>query len=172
MEYLKIEIIDASYENNEPIIKKAEIQLEKYGIYFLNGKNGSGKSTFLKALHGDLLTKVYNISLNGKKLSKYSKDIVFIDDQFVGYEFLKVHEYVIYILELFKKSKRKIDIELLLTELELQEYSHKLIKDLSQGNKQKLSFLATILIDGKIILFDEAFEHVDKEVMHLIKKIF
>lgn len=58
----------------------------------------------------------------------------------MGYEFLKVKEYLVYISLLFNVKVTELMITNLLSELELIDYNYKLIKDISQGNKQKISF--------------------------------
>jgi ABC-type multidrug transport system ATPase subunit len=161
-----------SYKSSDAIIYKVTIYLKNNGLYFVKGKNGSGKSTFFKALNGEVRSQSCEIFLDNIKIFPYkTNEIIFIDDQFIGYEYLKIHEYLIYILNIYKKGIMFDLIEALISELEIKEYQHKLIKDLSQGNKQKLAFAASILIDSSVMLFDEMFEHIDTLVLIKIKKI-
>ena len=42
------------FQNNEPILKNIDFQLAEDEIVYLIGKTGSGKSSFLKTLYGEL----------------------------------------------------------------------------------------------------------------------
>lgn len=167
---LKIDIRDISYQDGIAILDNVYLHTTSYGIYLINGRNGSGKSTFFKSLVGDLKSKHRNISLNDDIIPIYSKKIVKIDDSFIGYEFMKVREYLVYITTLFKLEVSDTKIRLLLSELDLIAYEHKLIRELSMGNKQKLAFMSAFIMKGEIFLFDEAFENIDIITMPYIKQ--
>ncbi|MDV2932562.1 MULTISPECIES: ATP-binding cassette domain-containing protein [Enterococcus] len=170
MSLLQIEIRNSSYDKKNIILKKVDIKLNKHGLYFVSGRNGSGKSTLFKSLLGDIDVEVHKVDIDNTIIKKRSDKIVCINDEFVGYEFLKVKEYLVYISLLFNVKVTELMITNLLSELELIDYNYKLIKDLSQGNKQKLAFIATIITNSEIILFDEAFEHIDKYAMEVVKR--
>lgn len=170
MPNLKINIQDITYQDGVTILENVYIHTNSYGIYSINGRNGAGKSTFFKALVGELNSKRRNISLNNSVIPTYSKKIVKIDDNFVGYEFMKVREYIVYITTLFKLRISDTKIQSLLSSLDLIIYEHKLIKELSMGNKQKLAFMSAFLMEGDIFLFDESFENIDTTTMSYIKQ--
>lgn len=152
--------------SNEVIIAKLFLEIKKSGIYHIIGRNGIGKSTFFKVLNGELKYKQATVTLDSQEINiQKNTKIIKIDNNFYGYEFLTSFEYIIYILRVFNcyASQKKRKIQLLLEILNMSEFSTTLIKELSEGTKQKLSFVITLLLEGDILLFDESFEHIDIE---------
>ena len=174
MENLSIQLNDIGYVNYPPIFKCLDLNFKSKGFYKIIGDNGTGKSTLFKALNGELdwiHSNKIHINLNGSKINPFkNKEIVFIKDQFEGYLYLKPIEYIIYISKLYQIDIKWDCVEFLFKELDFKQYSHYLIKNLSQGNKQKLTFICSVLLNRPLILFDEAFEHIDSKTIKYIKK--
>lgn len=84
---------------NETLLTIDQLTLEKGSVYALIGANGSGKSTFMKSVHGNLPLLHGKIELDGRELSKLtiaerSTRIAFVDAHFRGIDHLTVYEYV------------------------------------------------------------------------------
>lgn len=170
---LKIFCENIGYKEHEALIKKVDLKIAKTGFFKIEGSNGSGKSTLFKALNGELdwiNSNNIQISIDNKTIDVYkNRQILFLSDTFEGYLYLKPSEYIYFISELYKKKINKEYMLFLFKTLDFSQYSHYLIKDLSQGNKQKLVFITSALISCPIILFDEAYEHIDKKTIAHIK---
>lgn len=173
---LKIDFYNVSYplSTNDAILEHVNLHLSA-GIYQLVGVNGVGKSTILKTLNGDLHVDKFNVLLNSKPVDIYNTTSIFLfDDKFIGYEFLRPHEYINLIAMTFN-LKINLDImNYLFLKTGLIDYDHTLIKNLSQGNQQKLVILLSFVFDLNIILFDENFENLDTKTktvfFNLMKK--
>ncbi|MCG4731989.1 ATP-binding cassette domain-containing protein, partial [Phocaeicola vulgatus] len=70
------------------------------------------------------------------------------------YELLTVNEMIDFVKYIYKES---IDnrIFLWMQKIGLNQYQDELIKNLSLGNRQKLSFILTLINNPKLILLDE-----------------
>jgi iron complex transport system ATP-binding protein len=84
---------------NEALLTIDNLALEKGRVHALIGANGSGKSTFMKSIHGNLPLLQGKIELDGIELSKLtiaekSTRIAFVDAHFRGIDHLTVYEYV------------------------------------------------------------------------------
>ena len=84
---------------NEALLTIDQLVLEKGRVYALIGANGSGKSTFMKSIHGNLPLLQGKIDFDGIELSKLtiaekSTRIAFVDAHFRGIDHLTVYEYV------------------------------------------------------------------------------
>jgi len=65
--------LSLSYNKNEPIIKDTNLTVKKNDFVFLTGKSGSGKSTFLKSLYGELSVQSGELNVAGFTLHDINK---------------------------------------------------------------------------------------------------
>ena len=157
----------------------SKIRLEEGKNYLVQGKNGSGKSTFLRTLAGILEATEWKSSLSQKEFSKNSlffpqKNYLFNGTlkEIIHYGLekkstLKEKE----IWEALEKVDMKCTIEALPKKLETQILG--LSENLSGGQIQRLILAKIFLSHEKIILLDESLCQVDKKNRSLLlKKIF
>lgn len=125
---------------------------------FLVGNNGSGKTTFLKCL------------LN---LIKYQGEI---DDQRVSYSYcpekLVLPDYLTlrdFLVLMGKVKKVAVDEKTLWAKLayylhrfKLEEHLDKYLIKLSQGTRQKVLIILTLIVDAEVYLFDEPLNGLDQ----------
>lgn len=133
---LKIEIEGINYGSKNNIIEYLNITIAKFGMYKIEGNNGIGKTTLFKALNAEINYVSSSIQFMECDLNiAKTRDIVFIDDQFFGYLYLKPMEYLHYIAYLYKSEHSEQQMEAFLNLLDMNPYLTSLIKNLSQGNK-------------------------------------
>lgn len=178
--------LNCSYGKNE-ILKNINFKLEKDSIVSILGANGSGKSTFLKALMG-INNYGGKISYNGKNLDTFSikeraKVFAYVPQQInIPFEFNVLD---VVLMGRFhgsasgfnykKEDYEKVDIAL--SKVGALKFKDKVFKYLSGGEKQ-LVFLARALVqDSKIIVLDEPTTGLDLgnqmkilELMHKLKQ--
>ncbi|MHA7612423.1 ATP-binding cassette domain-containing protein [Weissella viridescens] len=137
---LKLNFYNVSYplSTSTAILDHVNLHLSA-GICQLVGVNGVGKSTILKTLNGDLHVDKFTVLLNNKPIDIYNTTSIFLfDDKFIGYEFLRPHEYINLIAMTFNLKINSDIMNYLFLKTGLSNYDHTLIKNLSQGNQQKL----------------------------------
>lgn len=159
-------------QGDEIIIPSLNIKFSKQKINNIVGKNGIGKSTLLSAIAGELNCEYLKIYDNQNEINPYKNyNIIKISSDFFGYEYLTSIEFVEYILRIYKEEVAKGIIygKYLMDILNMKKYENTLVKNLSQGTKQKLAFISAAVTNCGILLFDESFEHIDQESMHVIK---
>jgi ABC-2 type transport system ATP-binding protein len=78
-------------------------------------------------------------------------------EHFTSYDFL---HYICDIYEIPQKERQN-KITSLLEFLGLTEFEHAKINKLSAGSRKKLSFVAAVMTDPKILFLDEPFESID-----------
>ena len=69
---LNIEIKEINYGSKKVVLENISININQFGIYGVFGKNGQGKSTFLKSLAG-IKSFIGEINLNNSKLTSRSQ---------------------------------------------------------------------------------------------------
>lgn len=167
----------------EPLLKVEIQSLEKGEAYALIGANGSGKSTFLKSISGQLPTVSGNIfiaeenTLNLSMLEK-SRIVAFVPSRFPEIPMMKVAEFIglgrtPYLNALGRlRPEDIIAIEEAATTLTIQHLIHKYVHQLSDGEKQLCGIARALCQDTSIILLDEPTSFLDyRNKMVVLDKI-
>ncbi len=145
------------------------------------GPNGAGKSTTMNMITGYIEQTEGNIIVDGydtiKKPKKAKKEIGYMPEGVPLYTDLTVKEFVTYMAELRKveRKTKKQKVQEVLKETGLDTMQNKLIKNLSRGQKQRVSLAGTLVADPKILILDEPTVGLDPkqitEIRSLIKNL-
>ena len=145
------------------------------------GPNGAGKTTTMNIITGFIEQTEGNVIVNGfdtvKKPKKAKQEIGYMPEGVPLYMDLTVKEFVTYMAELRKVDKKikKDKVQNVLKETGLIEMQNKLIKNLSRGQKQRVSLAGTLVGDPKILILDEPTVGLDPkqitEIRSLIKEL-
>ena len=145
------------------------------------GPNGAGKSTTMNMITGYIEQTEGNIIVDGfdtiKKSKKAKKEIGYMPEGVPLYTDLTVKEFVTYMAELRKVERKlkKEKVQEVLKETGLDGMQNKLIKNLSRGQKQRVSLAGTLVADPKILILDEPTVGLDPkqitEIRSLIKNL-
>lgn len=164
---IKIKNLRKSF-NNKEIINIEEFQFHSTGLYFIYGRSGCGKTTFLNCI--SLLDNSYSgeIYINNKN-SKNNEDL--LRKMYISYMLQKpilLENFTVF--ENLKCFLNFNDDYLLekLKEFEILDLKDRLAKNLSGGQKQKVSLLRTILENKNIIICDEPTGNLNKEYVDFV----
>lgn len=159
-------------------INNMNFKIEKGEIIGFLGQNGAGKTTTMKLITGLLDCTEGEIYINNEKLSYKSKRMIgYMPENTPLYQELTVKEFIDYMAELkgIKKSERKIDVEKMIKELNLELVKNKLIKNISRGYKQRVSLAGALIGNPDILILDEPTVGLDPkqviEIRNLIKSL-
>ncbi len=139
-------------------------------IAVLAGPNGAGKSTAIKCIAG-LLRFEGEIEIGGhNNKSMEAKQILgYVPEIPAPFDLLTVWEHMEFIARAYRLDdgwKKRADT--LIKRLELDDKRNKFGKELSKGMQQKISICCALLIEPKVVLFDEPFVGLDP---HAIKEL-
>lgn len=150
-------------------------------IVGLLGPNGAGKSTTMNAITGYIEQTDGEIIVNGydtiKKAKKAKREIGYMPEGVPLYDDLSIKEFVTYMAELRKvnRKERKQKVEDIIKKVGLLDMKNKLIKNLSRGQKQRVSLAGALIGDPKILILDEPTVGLDPkqitEIRSLIKDL-
>ncbi len=145
------------------------------------GPNGAGKSTTMNIITGFIEQTEGHVLVNGfdtvKKAKKSKGEIGYMPENVPLYVDLTVKEFVNYMAELRKVNRKvkKERVQKVLKETGLDVMQNKLIKNLSRGQKQRVSLAGTLVADPKILILDEPTVGLDPkqitEIRSLIKDL-
>lgn len=146
----KVELFEA--------LKGVSFEVEEGKILGIIGKNGSGKSTMLKAIAGIFCPDIGSIDLHDNTISLLSIGVGF-NKKLTGKENIYLSGMLLGFSEEEIKSKEQEIIDF----SELGEFINKPVKTYSSGMYSKLAFSITAILETDIILIDEVLSVGDKK---------
>ncbi len=173
---LEIKNVSKKYPgSNNYAIKDINLEIHEGDIYGFIGPNGAGKSTTIKAIVG-----IHNfdgdIIFNGLNIKddpiKFKMDLAYIPDNPVLYIHLTGMEYVNFILNIYgiKDNVEKEVLEL----SDMFSLGNKIydpISSYSHGMMQKISIIAALMHNPKMLVLDEPFVGLDPKATFELKEI-
>ena len=169
----------------EDTLSDINLTLEETGLYFLVGKSGSGKSTFLSLLGGMDFDYQGSLKVDGKELKsmdeKEKEDYRFLHVSFVFQDFKAEEDETVFsnlrkALDLTDLSEGKKEERILsfLSKVGLKDKKGKTFQNLSGGEKKRVSLVRALIKEGDILLADEPMSSLDPEsrkaILALLKK--
>jgi iron complex transport system ATP-binding protein len=166
-----IEIKNSIVGYSSPLLE-ANVTLSNGKVYALVGKNGSGKTTFLQSLAGNIPLLSGEIAIEGKNikglsLKEKSVRIAFIETRFPQINFMSAFEFVSlgrfpYTGALGRLNTNDIEkIEQSFDLLKIERLKNKFISEISDGEKQLLQVAKAIVQETDIVLLDEPMAFLD-----------
>lgn len=184
-EIIKIENVDV-FQRNHLVLSDVSLKVNKGEFIFLIGQTGSGKSSLLKMIYGDLLPTRGTGQVVGFELGKIKNaevpymrrkmGIVFQDFQLLTDR--TVEDNLRFVMEATGwDDKRLMDARLsdVLNEVGLGGKNNKMPHQLSGGEQQRVVIARALINHPEVILADEPTGNLDPdssvEVMNLLMKI-
>lgn len=131
-------------------VKGVSFEVEKGKILGIIGRNGSGKSTTLRALAGIFSPDKGIIDLHDNSISLLSIGVGF-QPKLTGYENIYLSGMLLGFTEKQIKEKENDIIEF----ADIGNFIHKPVQTYSSGMHSKLAFAITAILETDIILIDE-----------------
>lgn len=156
---LEIKNLEISFKK-KAIVMDLSLSAEVGDIIAVTGKNGCGKSSFLRTLCGLMKESSGEIFYKGEKQSyKRRRDLCYMTMQDVIHQLFSDSVWEEFSL-LNRPIEEKLIVEIL-SKLDLMEYKDKHPMTLSGGQKQRLALAVAAVEDKPIMLFDEPTSGLD-----------
>jgi len=147
-------------------IQNITTDLKSGQLNLITGKNGSGKTTFIKCL-------MHHVRYQGK-VTKRRYRIGYAPENYIMPDFMPVYDFLVSIGRIKHLYQEHLHLELdeYLNMFQIKHKLHKPIRTLSNGMKQKVNITQALLNNPKIIILDEPLVGLDfKSQKKLVKKI-
>lgn len=169
---LHIDSISKTFDG-KVILDKVNLKIGNSELKILRGKNGSGKTTFLKII-ASLMSfnsgRIFFNDVENCKKATLRKNIFYLGDAPGFYKFLSPLQNIELGLSLRKADIPKEKIILTLNKFELGNYINKSVGIFSKGMLQRLKFAYASLLDWKVGLLDEPLNGLDDEGVKLFNE--
>ena len=182
--FLELKNTDIGYKT--PLIKGVETVLQLGEVCLLIGNNGVGKTTLIKSvlnqipvLNGNIFLNRKNIrNLTGKQIAEQIA-VVFSKSQvppnFTVADLISLGKYIHYPYYFELEKKDKEEVETIIENLNLTQYTHLPLTKLSDGNLQKAFIGRALAQNSPMIILDEPTTHLDEEnkitILQILRKL-
>jgi cell division transport system ATP-binding protein len=174
------------YQENRVILSQVNLEVKEGEFLYIIGKTGTGKSSFMKTLYGDLPLTEGSGTVVGYDLVNLKEDdipflrrkigIVFQDFQLLPDR--SVNENMLFVLKATGWTDQQAmqdKINDVLDRVGLKGIANKMPHQLSGGEQQRVAIARALLNDPELILADEPTGNLDPqtsvEVLGVLKKI-
>ena len=162
--------------NETKIFENLNLSLNNKEMIQIKGKNGSGKTTFLKVVlnilepkDGEIIWKGNNIK---KNIFNFYNETTFIMDNNTSTRELSVQDNINFWKGLSSSNLSNDETLLLLETFNLKKYLNTEAMYLSSGEVKKLELLRLILEQKKIWILDEPYNHLDDSSIDILNQTF
>ncbi|MGB0984939.1 MAG: ABC transporter ATP-binding protein [Saprospiraceae bacterium] len=181
---LRVERLNIGYQSG---LLKETVDFEiQSGFTALIGRNGTGKTTFLKTISGHLkpltgICKLDGVDIYSLSTQQLATKISIVNTEKIRLSYLKVHEllalgrfpYTNFIGQLSDDDEAVINK--IVQRLQIEHLLNKYLESLSDGELQKIMIARAIVQDTPIVILDEPTTHLDLvnryQIFQLLKSL-
>ena len=162
------------YQKDHLVLSKVSFELQSGDFIYLIGKTGTGKSSLLKTLYGDLLLQEGSGEVVGFDLTCLKENeipflrrgigVIFQDFQLLSDRTVKDNlSFVLRATGWVDTDKINNRVKEVLTQVGMGQKGYKMPHELSGGEQQRVSIARAILNEPELIIADEPTGNLDPE---------
>lgn len=160
---------------SQKAVNDVSFQVGKGEILGFLGPNGAGKTTTMRMITGYLAPDDGNITVNGMPVTEDDQTVKsmigYLPENNPLYLDMYVKEYLRYVARVYQVDQPWKRIQEVIGMTGLTKESHKLIRSLSKGYRQRVGLAQAILHDPDVLILDEATSGLDPNQLIEIRQL-
>ena len=166
---IKFQNVTLSYDSKENIIDNLNLEINDNEFLVIVGPSGCGKTSLVKMLAGLIKPTSGSIYINDKVINDiepYNRGISYMQQNSKVYPHMNVYNNISFGLEAKKMDKKDIDLKVneIAEMLSIKPYLLRKPNELSGGELQRVNLAKTLVLDNKIVIFDEPLSNIDAKL--------
>jgi cell division transport system ATP-binding protein len=174
------------FQENNAVLTNIDLEVNHGEFLYVIGKTGSGKSSLMKTLYGDLKLRdgqgqfvEYDLAkLRERDIPYLRRKIGIVFQDFKLLPDRSIHQNLLFVLKATGwNEKKEMDVKIneVLDKVGMKNAVNKMPHQLSGGEQQRIAVARALLNDPEVILADEPTGNLDPqtsvEVMQLLRQI-
>ncbi|MDR1742783.1 MAG: ATP-binding cassette domain-containing protein [Dysgonamonadaceae bacterium] len=171
MYYLQTKDIVKQYAAHRAL-DGVSIDVPKASVFGLLGPNGAGKTTLIRIITRITAPDSGCVILDGRTMDKNDVyKIGYLPEERGLYKKMKVGEHALFFARLrgMDRAQAQAEIDKWFQKFEMTDWYGKKVEELSKGMQQKVQFIATVIHNPDLLIFDEPFSGFDPVNSELLK---
>ncbi len=167
---IEIKNIEKIYPNGTIALSKISLNVEKGDFVVLMGESGAGKTTLLKIIHSEEAPTTGSIIYEGEDIRNIPSTVLrrkigFAYQDFMLIEDRTVFENISLPLQITGEPYKSLSnrVKTALKAMKLENKTFKLVKELSGGEKQRVSIARALISNPEVLLLDEPTGNLDND---------
>lgn len=169
---IEVEGVSKLYGQNKAL-NQISFKVNKPEIVGFLGPNGAGKSTMMKILTTSLRADAGTAKVAGLDVQKNTLNVQqrigYLPENNPLYHEMYVREYLTFNARIYRTKKQRIDE--VITQTGLVSESHKKIKQLSKGYRQRVGLANALLHDPEVLILDEPTTGLDPHQLVAVRDL-
>ena len=155
-------------------VKDLSLEVRQGTIFGLLGPNGAGKTTSIRMIVNIFAPDEGDVRVMGQNVTpELQARIGYLPEERGLYKKMKISDQLVFFANLkgvaTAEAAKRVDSWL--GRLELSDWKNKKPMDLSKGMQQKIQFIASVIHEPEVMIFDEPFSGLDPVSVNLLKSV-
>ncbi len=154
-------------------VDRLSFEVRQGEVFGLLGPNGAGKTTTIRVMMDILQPDEGEVTILDQSPRRAKEQVGYLPEERGLYRNLKVLDTLVYLAELkgLDRATARERAMRLLEQVELADWAHRKVRDLSRGMQQRLQFVASLVHDPDLLILDEPFQGLDPLNVERIKSL-
>jgi ABC-2 type transport system ATP-binding protein len=160
--------------DNFVAVRDLTFEVREATIFGLLGPNGAGKTTTIRMIVNIFAPDEGEVVVMGEHVSpELQSRIGYLPEERGLYKKMKIGDQLLFFASLkgLRSAEASKLVDAWLDRLELSDWKNKKPSDLSKGMQQKVQFIASVIHDPDVLIFDEPFTGLDPVSANLLKSV-